>query len=65
MGYSSQMAMRSLALFEKVGILASESLELLFPALLLALRVNWDESSCPVKPLFHHLKGCEMDTAPL
>lgn len=65
MGYSSQMAMRSLALFEKVGILASERLELLFPALLLALRVNWDKSSCPVMPLFHHLKSCEMDTAPL
>lgn len=64
MGYSSQMAMRSFALFEKVGILASERLEL-FPALLLALRVNWDKSSCPEIPLFPHLKSCEMDTAPL
>lgn len=64
MGYSSKMAMRSFALFEKVGILASERLELLFPALL-AWRVNWDKSSCPVIPLFHRLKGCEMDIAPL
>lgn len=65
MGYSSQMTMMSLGLFEKVGNLAAERFELLFPALLLALRVNWGESSCPVIPLFHHPESCEMDTDPL
>ena len=57
--------MRSFSLFEKVGNLAPERLELLFPALLLALRVNWGKPFCSVVPLFLHLYSCEMDTDPL
>lgn len=62
MGYSLQMTMRSLGLFEKVGNLAPERLHLLFPPLLLASGVNWGESFWPVVPLFLHLCSCEMDT---